>query len=146
MWQLLQFKIYNLLGLMKETTTLFRISASSIWTFSVRLLYEHPPAICCLKAASPQSLDACFVVFGSLGLLGLFGVLAQPGLPGTQRHVRAVWITEGMSPASPSGPSDSLSGFISSNCARTVTAIQTGTVYSKAKMETVGSSVRAGFS
>ena len=113
----------------KQTNKQYSSYVYSIWTNSVPLLCESSPSICCLKAAFPQPLGVCLVVFGSLGLLGLFGVFARLQLPGKeQQHVRAVWITGSTLPTSQSGPSDSLSGFISSNCAFTVTSSNTNTV------------------
>lgn len=52
-------------------------------------------------------------MFGSFGLIGLSGMLAQAELLEREQHVRAVWITGGTLPTSPTGPSDSISGFIS---------------------------------
>lgn len=70
-------------------------------------------------------MDGFCVLSGSLALLGPFGVFAQPGLAGTQQHVRAVWITGGGSPASPSAPSNSLSRAFSPTAPVSHPAVET---------------------
>lgn len=124
MWWGGSWKLDSLLGLIKRGFYLY-----SIGTNSVLLLCGSSPSICCLKAVFSQPLDVCLVVCGSLGLLELLGVFAQLQLPGKeQQHIRAVWITVSTLPTLQSGPSDSLSGLITSNCACALTSSNTNTV------------------